>query len=137
MTHCQLVGSIVHLTVIYSTWELICCLSWLTLDLNYRSLYHQACVCLRSFACFALFLIAGPTTLFMNLPTCKKYVNSVLPFKNYFATVFSVISFQFSVFNKISGIQTDFDCLLILLSFCTRWNRLLWLDLAQRQGIVP
>ena len=109
MTHCQLVGSIVHLTVIYSTWELICCLSWLTLDLNYRSLYHQACVCLRSFACFALFLVAGPTTLFMNLPTCKKCVNSILPFKNYFATVFSVISFQFSVFNKISGIQTDFD----------------------------
>jgi len=48
------------------------------------------------FVRFAFFL-AGPTTLFMDQPTLVKCSNSVLLFKNYFTTVFSVISFQFSV----------------------------------------
>ena len=34
--------------------------------------------------------------LFMDQLTCEKYNNSVLPFKIYFAIIFSTISFQFS-----------------------------------------
>ena len=44
--------------------------------------------------------------LFMDQSTCEKRVNSVLLIKNYFATIFSAITFQFSIFNKINNIRT-------------------------------
>ena len=46
--------------------------------------------------CAFYFFLAGPTTLFIVQSTCEKRVNSVLPFKNYLAIMFSAISFQFS-----------------------------------------
>ena len=45
--------------------------------------------------CAYCIFLDGPTALFMNQPTLVKCNNSVLPFKNYFATIFSAISFQF------------------------------------------
>lgn len=43
---------------------------------------------------FFFFFFVGPTTLFTDKPTLIKHSNNVLPFKNYFAVVFSTLSFQ-------------------------------------------
>ena len=59
---------------------------------------YWACVCQAMILRFALFLLV-PTALFTDQPNIEKRSNkvcySVLRFKNYFATVFSAISFQF------------------------------------------
>ena len=46
----------------------------------------------EKFCAFCLFL-TGPTALFIVQSTYEKRVNSILPFKNYFAIMFLAISF--------------------------------------------
>ena len=86
----------------------------------FSELCDLACVCLTRFA----FEILSPTALFTDQPTCEKHSNK-------FATVFcflkiicyNIFSDKFSVFSKISGIQTgskvsvwqNYFCQLILL----------------------
>ena len=52
--------------------------------------------------------------LFITIHTLKNIKNgshdTIHTFKNYFATVFLVFSFQFSVSATISSIQTDLKC---------------------------
>ena len=48
-------------------------------------------------------------SLFSNFFIKNKSHSTIHIFKNYFATMFSVFSFQFSVFSKISCIQTDLN----------------------------
>ena len=92
------------------------------------------CICLKSFTRFAFFLV-GPMALFMDQSTCEKRVNSVLLIKNYFATIFSAITFQFSIFNKINNIRTKpkFEEMSTSLKWCGIrhfWNLVCrkWLD---------
>ena len=63
-----------------------------------RSLEPSFSVRLRrdvSAFCVFSFFFTGSTTLFIDQPTPEKRVSNVLPFKKYFAKIFSTISFQY------------------------------------------